>query len=576
MIGPGTATVGAVSAGKVTMTVSTWERFQSGDEPTDLRPEVLTSWRRSRLHGVDPEHVDVPFTDADPDTRLARIAVPILSRMAELLTGDGSCLALSDERGAVLWRWVSEPALRTTLDDLSVVEGFCFDEEFIGTNGLGTALETGRIALVRGSEHFVQRFHHVTCVAAPIRHPITRRTVGAVNVTCRAEHTNPLLTVVVETLVEEIHAALWQSASRRERLLLDAFLHARRRGTGPVAIVGEDVLITDAAGAALGLDHRDLWAEVRDLPDRGEVSLGTLRADVEVLRDGSTPTGALLTVVDPVAVRPRAVPSGAPSGSRSSVRSTAPSTPAPDPWRVAAQRVAQLADGEPVAVTGEPGVGKLTLLRDRWPGATVLDAATLPADGLGEWVRALRAAPPGPLVLCHVELLDVPAARAVAAELDRAPRPHLGLTVTGEPAEGAALLLDRLGAATVAVPPLRRRPDAVAALAQELLDADGLTLAVEALAGLRRHAWPGNLRELFRVVRDAGRRARGGVVQVADLPADVAAAAARRAPTPLERAEAAVIACALADHSGNKSAVAKELGISRTALYAKLRAYRLG
>ncbi len=135
----------------------TWERFQAGEEPEDVSPEVLTSWRRSRLHGVDPEHVDVPFTDADTDTRLARIAVPILSRMAELLTGDGSCLALSDERGSVLWRWVSEPSLRTTLDDLSVVEGFCFDEEFIGTNGLGTALETGRNSRVRGSEPFVQR-----------------------------------------------------------------------------------------------------------------------------------------------------------------------------------------------------------------------------------------------------------------------------------------------------------------------------------------------------------------------------------------------------------------------------------
>jgi sigma-54 dependent transcriptional regulator, acetoin dehydrogenase operon transcriptional activator AcoR len=533
--------------------MTTWERFQAGEEPTDVAPEVLTSWRRSRLHGVDPEHVDVPFTDADPDTRLARIAVPILSRMAELLTGDGSCLALSDERGSVLWRWVSEPSLRSTLDELSVVEGFCFDEEFIGTNGLGTALETGRIALVRGSEHFVQRFHHVTCVAAPIRHPVTRRTVGAVNVTCRAEHTNPLLTVVVETLVEEIRAALRQAASHRERLLLDAFLAARRRGVGPVAIVGEDVLITDAAAAALELDHRDLWDEVRTLPEHGTVELGTVRAEVEVLRDGSTTTGALLTVADPAAPRPRPAPS------------------TPDPWRVAARRVAQLADREPVAVCGEPGVGKLTLLREVWPDATVLDAATIPADGLGEWVRALRAVTVGPLVLTHLELLDVPAARAIAAEAVTGP---LGVTVTvpegGAPPAPASLLLDRLGAATVTVPPLRRRPDAVAALAAEI----GLTLAVDALGGLRRHPWPGNLRELRRVLREAGRHARGGIVQVTDLPPEIATA--RRALTPLERAEAAVIASALADHGGNKSAVAKELGISRTALYGKLRAYRLG
>ncbi|MGD9531273.1 MAG: GAF domain-containing protein, partial [Pseudonocardia sp.] len=178
-------------------TRQTWELFQAGEEPRGVRRDVLTSWRRSRISGVDPEHVDVPFVETDLDTDFARVAVPIMTRTAELLVGDRSCLALSDPSGSVIWRWVSEPMLRNTLDDLSVIEGFCFGEEFVGTNGLGTSLETGRLAVVRGSEHYVQRFHDVTCVAAPVRHPVTRRTVGAVNVTCRAADTNSLLAVVV-------------------------------------------------------------------------------------------------------------------------------------------------------------------------------------------------------------------------------------------------------------------------------------------------------------------------------------------------------------------------------------------
>jgi sigma-54 dependent transcriptional regulator, acetoin dehydrogenase operon transcriptional activator AcoR len=207
-------------------TATAWAQFHAGEQPCGVRGEVLTSWRRSRISGVDPEHADVPFAPTDLDTHFTRVAVPIMEGMAELLVGDRSCLALADPRGSVTWRWVSEPMLRTTLDRLSVAEGFCWDEELVGTNGLGTALETGAIAVVRGSEHFVHRFHEFTCVAAPVRHPITRRTVGAVNVTCRAEHTNPLLTVVVRKLVDEIQAALLQESSVRERLLRDAFFVA--------------------------------------------------------------------------------------------------------------------------------------------------------------------------------------------------------------------------------------------------------------------------------------------------------------------------------------------------------------
>ncbi len=42
---------------------------------------------------------------------------------------------------------------------------------------------------------------------------MTRRTVGAINVTCRAEHTNPLLTVVVRRLVDEVQTALLHAAT---------------------------------------------------------------------------------------------------------------------------------------------------------------------------------------------------------------------------------------------------------------------------------------------------------------------------------------------------------------------------
>jgi transcriptional regulator of acetoin/glycerol metabolism len=102
-----------------------------------------------------------------------------------------------------------------------------------------------------------------------------------------------------------------------------------------------------------------------------------------------------------------------------------------------------------------------------------------------------------------------------------------------------------------------------------------LSFTADALVALRRYSWPGNLAELRRVVRDLARDAGAPSVCAADLPTEVRQAGERRALTPLETAEASVIASVLHEHRGNKSTAARELGISRTALYAKIRTYRI-
>jgi sigma-54 dependent transcriptional regulator, acetoin dehydrogenase operon transcriptional activator AcoR len=527
-------------------TATAWQQFHAGQEPRGVRGEVLTSWRRSRISGVDPEHADVPYVETELDTHFTRVATPIMEGMAELLVGDRSCLALADPRGSVTWRWVSEPMLRGTLDRLSVAEGFCWGEDRVGTNGLGTALETGAIAVVRGSEHFVHRFHDFTCVAAPVRHPVTRRTVGAVNVTCRAEHTNPLLAVVVRKLVDEIRSALLHESSARERRLLDAFLVAQRGATGPVLTLGDDVVIANGAAQELGLDHQELWAEVRGRADGTLVVLPSdVSARLSLVRDGPTTTGAVLTVTDPAPHRRAA---------------------APDRWQGLVSQARSLVARGPLAVRGEAGTGKATLLAAALPDALVLDAATCAVDGLPAWARRLAGA--DAVVVRHVELLPDGAAATVAALVDD----RFAVTV-----DGPDHLVDRIGAATLTLPPLRRRTDEITGLARRELRRhdERLAFAPETLSALRRYPWPGNVRELVRVVADAARHARGGVIGLGALPPAVRAAASQRTLTPLERAESSVIAAVLQECGGNKSAAAKQLGISRTALYAKLRTYRL-
>lgn len=543
---------------------SPWEQFQLGEETTvGVRAEILTSWRRSRLSGVDPQRVDLPYLEPDVDTRFARAAVPVVARLAPLLVGSDTCLAITNNAGQVLWRWVSDPSLRADLDRMEVVEGFSFDEEHAGTNGLGTSLEARRVTMVRGSEHFKEPFHRFTCVAAPVPHPLTRRAVGAVNITCRAEETSDGLQPAVLALVREVQEALLHAAGARERQLFDEFLTSAR-GDAPVITLGPDVLITNRAAAALDVDRDALWSRVLGaVEDGGPIPIPELdcrTASLRLIADGSRISGAVL-VLDPPAPGPApadAPPVGEATGSTAD--------------RLTALVGRLLADGANVAVRGEAGTGKRHLLAGALAAHVgeplVLDAAL----GSQTWAGRLQETPSGAVLLVHLERLSAADADQLAALLPALPL-RVTATITGRP-DHLTRLLDALAATVVELPPLRLRSAEADGLVRAF-SPSGARWTPQARAALRDHPWPGNVAELRLAVRAAVAAAGGRPIGVDHLPAELRARPGVRRLSPLEKAEATVIADVLAACGGNKTAAARELGLARPTLYAKLRIYRI-
>jgi len=82
-------------------------------------------------------------------------------------------------------------------------------------------------------------------------------------------------------------------------------------------------------------------------------------------------------------------------------------------------------------------------------------------------------------------------------------------------------LYHRLNTFTITIPPLRDRPEDVAPLVKFFLAVTGtphLTMSAEALAVLEGHEFPGNVRELERIVQRAQIVADGPVIGPADFP----------------------------------------------------------
>ena len=100
------------------------------------------------------------------------------------------------------------------------------------------------------------------------------------------------------------------------------------------------------------------------------------------------------------------------------------------------------------------------------------------------------------------------------------------------------------------------------------------TISDDAARRLERHEWNGNIRELQNVVEKAVILSDGKTLKAADLSLATSRAATRDTPQrTLEEAEENTIRAAVERCKGNLSMVAKELGISRPTLYAKLKKY---
>jgi sigma-54 dependent transcriptional regulator, acetoin dehydrogenase operon transcriptional activator AcoR len=82
-----------------------------------------------------------------------------------------------------LSRLTADHDLERHLDRVQLAPGFSYAEEFVGTNGIGTALESGQAARVFGHEHYAGQLVDLACAAVLIRHPVSGKAVGTVNLT---------------------------------------------------------------------------------------------------------------------------------------------------------------------------------------------------------------------------------------------------------------------------------------------------------------------------------------------------------------------------------------------------------
>ena len=602
---------------------------------------IQRSHERSAALGLSrigrPDHAPLGRSDLtvarDRNQRLHAHAAPVMEMLFDQIVGTQSMVVLCDATGTIIHS-VGDDDFLVRASKVALQPGVNWSEQAKGTNAIGTALVEESPTLVHADEHYMHANQFLTCSAAPILDP-RGNILGALDVTGdhRSYHQHTMALVKMSARMIENH---WLSDDFRHAMRLH--FHARLDYLGTLM---EGILAVSPDGRIVGanrsaLDQLGLSAAALRMNGLSALFGTTVGALVDRFR---SPLATPMTVHTgpgqafhlharfnwPVwsqvteaaaGTRPDAVEMAGPAPSP-----IAPPTPlptaalpstssglGPGTWpgladlltgdeRVEAlvAKLQRVLDREiPILILGETGSGRDTLARAVHRASPRRGASFVPlaCAGIGDddLQRHWRLAAAGTLFLDGVGDLPLPAQARLMRLLQEAPAAAIVCASTAPLRDFVAAgtfredLVYRLNGLAVQLPALRERSD-LAALARRMLDGLGggvgkcvaPVLSPEVLSLFQASRWPGNLRQLFNVLRAAALIAGSeGVIRVEHLPDDVLAEAAPPTfdgpvATSLEALEIDAIRRAVASAGGNISEAAKRLGVSRNTIYRKLR-----
>ncbi len=559
-------------------------------DPRGLRSVIRASWDRALVTHVAPDLTVAPLVldlerlhAAQEQEDWLAPAQEAVRRHPTSFSGPGHILALFDRDGRMLASDGDQAAL-DGLAEINFRPGGHWAESVVGTNGPGTALETGRPTHVIGAEHFCAGWQGWHCAAVPIRDPATEDILGVLDISGFRERAHPHSMDLALALVVAIEHALAAREAARQCLTIAHFADLRSRypGTDALAVSRHGRVLGMSAGVpvsvrqfAEGSEFRRLIAGMGGVGAGGEVALatgrGTERAVWSPVYDGSRLVGGCVLLDAPPPLHRKEISGGSGQVRRGNTRYTFDDLVGTSPALVEARAQGEAAARTdlPVLLLGESGTGKEVFAQAIHEASArsrrsfiAVNCAAIPRElvesemfgyAAGAFTGARReggqgrfeAADGGTLFLDEIAELSPSAQAALLRVLEEGEIVRVGsahsrpvdvriVAATNRPIEQALSdgtfrhdLYHRLNVLPIELPPLRDRPEDIVPLMTEFLRAAARSLGrsepvmtPDAIAALRAYPWPGNVREIKNLMRRLAAISRG-MIGVADLPASV-------------------------------------------------------
>ncbi|MFB6465522.1 sigma-54-dependent Fis family transcriptional regulator [Cytobacillus sp. Hz8] len=208
--------------------LDTWKRFVKEGvlDSARINKRILESWYRCKMENVDPYLNKGLHLLAKEDLEKKRVknallleaATPYIERLEQSVKDSGMMSLLVDPDGYVLSLTGNENTLLEA-SRINFIEGARWTEKEVGTNAIGTALQTKEPVNINGAEHYSVASHRWSCSATPI-YQENGQLIGVIDISCPVENSHPSMLGIVSSIAYAIEKDIRSRFYQNEQSLI--------------------------------------------------------------------------------------------------------------------------------------------------------------------------------------------------------------------------------------------------------------------------------------------------------------------------------------------------------------------
>ncbi|WEG10758.1 sigma-54-dependent Fis family transcriptional regulator [Pullulanibacillus sp. KACC 23026] len=210
-----------------------WKRFVNEGilDSARLNKRLLESWYRCKKAMVNPylnKGLDLLSKEElsekkEKNSLLIELASPYIKRMDQAIKDSGMMALLVDPDGYVLSLTGNETTL-SEARNINFIEGVRWTECEVGTNAIGTSLESKEAVTINGAEHYSVASHQWSCSATPILYD-NDNLLGVIDVSCPIKSSHPFMLGMVASISYAIEKDISKRSYQEEIALVQQADH---------------------------------------------------------------------------------------------------------------------------------------------------------------------------------------------------------------------------------------------------------------------------------------------------------------------------------------------------------------